>query len=70
MTIEMVGRKVPRGVKGHNMNETSFAHILFATGVPGKPHPVGGGSSHSARFPLTPPSPRWGEGKGVAFPSI
>jgi len=24
------------------MKETSFAHILFATGVPGKPRPVGG----------------------------
>jgi hypothetical protein len=24
------------------MNETSFAHILFATDVPGKPRPVGG----------------------------
>ena len=24
------------------MNETSFAHILLATGVPGKPRPVGG----------------------------
>jgi len=23
------------------MNETSFAHILFATGVPGKPRRVG-----------------------------
>jgi hypothetical protein len=30
------------GVKGHNMNKTSFAHILFATGVPGKPRPMGG----------------------------
>ncbi len=29
------------GVQGHNLNETSFAHILFATGVPGKPRPVG-----------------------------
>jgi hypothetical protein len=41
-------RNVPRkprlvgGVKGHNINETSFAHILFATGVSGKPRPVGG----------------------------
>jgi hypothetical protein len=25
------------GVKGHNMNKTSFADILFATGVSGKP---------------------------------
>ena len=25
------------GGKGRNMNGTSFAHILFATGVPGKP---------------------------------
>jgi hypothetical protein len=24
------------------MNETSFAHIVFATGVLGKPRPVGG----------------------------
>ena len=30
------------GVKGHNINEISFAHILFATDVPGKPRPVGG----------------------------
>ncbi len=40
------GRNVPRNprlegrVKGHNMNETSSAHILFATGVPGKPRPA------------------------------
>jgi hypothetical protein len=30
------------GVKEHNMNEISFAHILFATGAPGKPRPVAG----------------------------
>ena len=30
------------GGKDHNMNETSLAHILFATGVPGKSRPVGG----------------------------
>jgi hypothetical protein len=30
------------GVKGHNMNKTSFAHIVFATGVLGKPRAVGG----------------------------
>jgi hypothetical protein len=44
----LIDRNVPRkarlqnGVKGHNMKETSFAHILFATGVSGKPRPVGG----------------------------
>ncbi len=37
-----IDRNVPRkprlvgGVKGYNTNETSFAHILFATGAPGK----------------------------------
>jgi len=37
------GRKVPRkprlvgGVKGHNMNETSFARIWLATACPGSP---------------------------------
>ncbi len=30
------------GIKGHNMKKTFSAHILFATGVPGKPRPVGG----------------------------
>jgi hypothetical protein len=38
----LLDRNVPRKfrledeVKGHNMREISFAHILFATGVPGK----------------------------------
>ncbi len=46
--VTKFGRNVPHrprlmgGVKGHNMHETSFAHILFATGVSGKPRPVGG----------------------------
>jgi hypothetical protein len=37
------GRSLPHnprpasGVKGHNMNETSFAHILLATACPGSP---------------------------------
>ena len=41
--ILILGRNVPRkprlggGVEGHNMQETSSAHILFATDVPGKP---------------------------------
>jgi hypothetical protein len=39
------------------MKETSFAHILFATGVPGKPRPVGEELRFayiSRRFPSDP----------------
>jgi hypothetical protein len=45
------------GVEGHNMKQTSFAHILFATGVPGKPRPVGGELHFayiSRKFPSDP----------------
>jgi hypothetical protein len=41
--VSVIGRNVPRkprpvgGVKGHNMNETSFARILLATACPGSP---------------------------------
>ncbi len=41
-------------VKGHNMNETSFAHILFVTGVPGKPRLVGGELHINLKFACLP----------------
>jgi phosphoglycolate phosphatase len=48
-----VPRKRPPsgGVKGYHRNDISLAHILFATGVPGKPCPVGG-TSHLSMTPL------------------
>jgi len=36
------GPCLPAGRKGHNMNDISFARIRLATGVPGKPRPLGG----------------------------